>query len=85
MLPATAADCKVRMRDLANQVDLTERAVYDAVHDLIAGGYLEVEKVGRRNCYRLTLEPRKDGVGEVQSVTELARLLSGQRSAEATA
>jgi hypothetical protein len=82
VLLAVAADCNVRMRDLANQVGLTERAVYDAIHDLIAGGYLGVVRVGRRNCYRLILEPREDGAGEVESVTELARLLSGERSAE---
>ena len=83
VLLAVGADCNVRMRDLANRVDLTERAVYDAIHDLIADGYLGVEKVGRRNCYRLILEPGEDGVGEVESVTELARLLSGERSAQA--
>jgi DNA-binding MarR family transcriptional regulator len=81
VLLAIANDCNIRMRDLANRVGLTERAVYDAIHDLIAAGYLEVERVGRRNCYRLILEPGEDGEGEVESVTELARLLSGERSA----
>ena len=72
---AVAGDCNIRMRDLANEVDLTERAVYDAIHDLIAGGYLEVERVGRRNCYRLAPQPKDGEVAEVEAVGELARVL----------
>jgi DNA-binding transcriptional regulator PaaX len=63
------------MRDLADQVGLTERAVYDAISDLIEGGYLERERVGRRNCYRLVLEPDDGEVGELDAVRDLASLL----------
>jgi len=75
VLLAVAADCNIRMRDLANQLGLTERAIYDAIHALIAGGFLEVERVGRRNCYRLVLEPKDGEVAEVEAVGELAGLL----------
>jgi predicted transcriptional regulator len=83
VLLAVAADCNVRMRDLANQVDLTERAVYDAIHDLIAGGYIEAERVGRRNCYRLVLEPHEERASEAEAVAELARVLASGKDASA--
>lgn len=75
VLLAVAGDCDVRMRDLADQVELTERAVYDAISDLIEGGYLGRERIGRRNCYRLVLEPKDDEAAEVEAVGELAALL----------
>ena len=62
------------MRDLANQLGLTERAVYDAVSELVEQGYLERERVGRRNCYRLVRQPN-DGEAEVEAVGELAAVL----------
>ncbi len=72
VLLAVAGDCNVRMRDLADQVGLTERAVYDAISDLVAAGYLERQRVGRRNCYRLLLEPRNGEAAEVEAVGGLA-------------
>jgi DNA-binding MarR family transcriptional regulator len=75
VLLAVAEDCDVRMRDLADHVGLTERAVYDAISDLIKGGYLERERVGRRNCYRLVLEPGDGEVSELDAVRDLASLL----------
>ncbi len=75
VLLAVADDCSVRMRDLANQVGLTERAVYDAISELVEAGYLERERRGRRNCYRLVLEPKDGEAAEVEAVGELAALL----------
>jgi Winged helix-turn-helix DNA-binding len=46
-----AADPETRMRDVAQKVDITERAVQRIVADLAAGGYLIVTRVGRRNRY----------------------------------
>ena len=40
-----------RMRDVAQVVGITERAVQRIVAELVAGGFLEVEKDGRRNRY----------------------------------
>ncbi len=78
VLLAVANDCNVRMRDLADQMGLTERAVYDAIHELIAGGYLAVERIGRRNCYQLVLEPNDGRAGEGEAVGELAALLKSK-------
>ena len=46
-----ARDPNQRLRDLAEQVGITERAVHRIVHDLIDEGYLEVTRDGRRNRY----------------------------------
>jgi DNA-binding MarR family transcriptional regulator len=78
VLLAVANDCNVRMRDLAEQVGLTERAVYDAISELVEQGYLARERLGRRNCYRLVLEPKDAKAAEVEAVGELATLLGSR-------
>ncbi len=44
-------DPDLRMRDIAEKVEITERAVQRIIHDLVEEGYLVVEKEGRRNHY----------------------------------
>jgi len=39
------------MRDVAESVGITERAVQQIVRDLVEQGYLHKTKVGRRNRY----------------------------------
>ena len=46
-----ADDPDVRMRDIAVEVDITERAAQRIVAELIEAGYLDRERVGRRNRY----------------------------------
>ena len=41
------------MRDIAAHVDITERAAQRIVADLVEAGYVERERVGRRNLYRI--------------------------------
>jgi predicted transcriptional regulator len=48
-----ASDPEVRMRDIAADVQITERAAQRIVADLIESGYLDRERVGRRNHYKL--------------------------------
>jgi predicted ArsR family transcriptional regulator len=48
-----ARDREVRIRDIAQVVGITERAAQRIVADLIADGYVDRAKVGRRNHYRL--------------------------------
>jgi predicted transcriptional regulator len=48
-----ARDPDTRMRDVAEAVGITERAVQQIVRDLVAQGYLRKEKVGRRNQYEV--------------------------------
>jgi DNA-binding MarR family transcriptional regulator len=42
-----------RARDIAGQVGITERAAQRILADLIAAGYAERTKVGRRNHYKI--------------------------------
>lgn len=46
-----AQDPGIRMRDIAANVEITERAAQRIVADLIETGYLDRERVGRRNRY----------------------------------
>lgn len=46
----------LRMRDIASQVDITERAVQRILHDLVEEDYVKVTKAGRRNHYELRLD-----------------------------
>ncbi len=46
-----AGDPGIRMRDIAADVKITERAAQRIVTDLVEAGYLERKRVGRRNRY----------------------------------
>lgn len=56
VLLAIALDPRLRIRDVAVRVGITERAAQRILHDLVAEGYVEREKHGRRNTYRLVLD-----------------------------
>lgn len=53
VLIALSLDSDLRMRDIADQVHITERAVQRIVRELVQEGFLEVTKEGRRNRYRI--------------------------------
>lgn len=44
-------DPDLRVRELADLIGITPRAVQRITHDLIESGYLEVTRDGRRNHY----------------------------------
>lgn len=48
-----ARDPDVRMREVAAMVGITERATQRIITELTTGGYLRVERIGRRNHYRV--------------------------------
>lgn len=51
-----ARDPDARLRDVAEQVGITERAVQGIVADLVRDGYVDKERLGRRNHYELHTE-----------------------------
>jgi len=53
VLVCLARDSEARLRDVAADVGITERAVQKIVRDLQAGGMLSISKHGRRNRYRI--------------------------------
>jgi DNA-binding transcriptional ArsR family regulator len=55
---ATRTDPELRVRDLAVMVEVTERAVQRILSELQDAGVLHVEKVGRRNRYRVARSAR---------------------------
>ena len=53
VIVALAKNPTARMRDIAQQVGITERAMQQIVSELVSQGYVVKEKAGRRNQYRL--------------------------------
>ena len=51
VLLTIARNPKVRVRDIAEAVGITERATQAILRDLDRGGYIERSRVGRRNEY----------------------------------
>jgi predicted ArsR family transcriptional regulator len=51
VLLCIARDPDMRMKDIAETVGITERAAQRIVTDLVEAGYLQRERVGRRNRY----------------------------------
>ena len=56
VLVALATDQKLRIRDVAVRVGITERAAQRILADLVAEGYIDRSKQGRRNTYVLMLD-----------------------------
>jgi predicted ArsR family transcriptional regulator len=56
VLVCLASNPDARLRDVAAEVGITERAVQGIVGDLEAGGIIVRERRGRRNTYRLRLD-----------------------------
>lgn len=48
-----AGDPGVRLRDIADQLGITERAAHRIVSGLVDSGYVKRERIGRRNLYEL--------------------------------
>lgn len=48
-----ARDPEARIRDIAKSVGITERRIQGIISDLEAAGYVEIERVGRRNTYKV--------------------------------
>ena len=68
-----AKDDGIRMRDIAIQVGITERAVQRIIEDLTMSGILDVLKEGRCNRYRIHEENRLDY--PVEGLKEVGDLL----------
>ena len=58
VLLCIARDPESRVREIANQVGITERAAQGILTDLIADGYATRTKTGRRNHYQVNPQGR---------------------------
>lgn len=80
VLLCIAEDPGVRLRDIGQRVGITERAAHRIVVELVEGGYLSRERVGRRNRYSVASDvPLPDPVAGDQKVGKLLSLLTPAR------
>ena len=72
-----AQNPELRLRDIADQAGITERSAQTIVADLEHGGYVEKERHGRRNSYRLHPEmPFRHPAEAGHSVGQLLELFA---------
>ena len=80
-LECIATDPTVRLRDIAEEVGITERTAANIVRDLEAAGYLSKRRVGNRNQYEVHSQlPLRHPRHRHHTVGELIRFLE-ERSA----
>jgi hypothetical protein len=72
VLLCIARDPGVRLRDIALELEITERSAYALVGDLANAGYLVKEREGRRNRYLIQRELRPpEGDVDLPSIGEI--------------
>src|SRR5580692_9267216 len=79
VLVCIANDPGVRLREIAERVGITERAVHRIVGELGNAGYVTRERTGRRNQYTIQPDvPMHDPIarGRDQSVGQLLQILT---------
>lgn len=82
VLLCIAQDPDIRLRDVAEKVGITERAAQRIAADLESEGYINTEKIGRRNRYVVHSElPLRHPLEENRSVGLLLKLLKDRSSA----
>jgi DNA-binding transcriptional ArsR family regulator len=76
VLICIARDPGARLRDLAATLDITERSAYGIVTDLVDAGYVEKDKDGRRNRYRVQAQlPLPESISRERTIGEVLSLL----------
>lgn len=86
VLVCLANDPDVRLREIAQAVGITERAAQGIVTDLVDAGYVEKERLGRRNHYELHPElPMRHPLEEGHLIGELLEAIARSRSATTAA
>lgn len=75
VLLCIAQNPDARLRDIAAQIDITERATQRIVGELVDAGYVTRKRVGRRNQYKVhekrpmrAPEARETEIGEVLQI-----------------
>jgi predicted transcriptional regulator len=77
VLVCIAHDPGVLLREISEQVGITERAAHRIVAELASGGYIKRERNGRRNQYTIqsgVLLP--DRLGRIERVGDLLAILA---------
>src|SRR6266542_3758489 len=72
-----ADDPGIRLRDIGDQLGITERAAHRIIGELEAAGYISRERRGRRNHYTVRLHaPLHDPIAREQKVGDLVGALT---------
>ncbi len=75
-LVCIAHDPGVRLRDIATELDVTERSAYGIVNDLAEAGYVVKDKDGRRNRYQVQAHlPLREAIGREPTIGQVLELL----------
>lgn len=75
-----AMDPDIRIRDIALQVGLTERAVQRILQELADDGVVTISRHGRRNSYQVNSDsPLRHPLEAHRSVNDLVRLVVRRR------
>ena len=78
VLLLVAHDPGVRLRDIAANLDITERSAFGIITDLVEAGYVIKEKDGRRNRYHVQAHlPLPEPTARERTVGEVLALLAG--------
>lgn len=78
VLVCLARDPEARLRDVADAVGITERAVQKIVADLVDGGVLSKRRQGRRNEYEINrYAPLRHALEAHADVGTLLKLVRG--------
>ena len=81
VLVALAGDPEATMREVAQEVGITERAVQLLVRDLQQAGYLQITRVGRRNRYTIATElPLRHPLEQDTAIGDFLGLLSRRKA-----
>lgn len=75
VLLCLAENFAMRMRDIAQEVGITERAVQRIISDLVDEGYIERVREGRRNTYKINTSMHlRHPIEQERTIKELINL-----------
>lgn len=85
VLVCLSRDPEARLRDVAADVGITERAVQKIVRDLQDGDMISIKKIGRRNSYRInkkqTLRHELEASCKLRDLLKVVNKDAGQKVA----
>lgn len=72
-----AREPEIRLRDLGDQLGITERAAHRIVVALADAGYIKRQRNGRRNHYTINTHlPLPDAIAHEQNIGKLLKILT---------
>lgn len=85
VLLCLAGDSSMRVRDIALEVGITERAVQRIIADLEEAGYINRIREGRCNTYLIHPDMSlRHPIEEHRRISDLIRLISGEPGSDTT-